>query len=243
MPFRKITHCPHKHHVLHPATHKPQLQHSMCAASDRSYHKWSEEGTPYMTCPCGYKVCIACAEVGMYEEGGAELDKQLSLVVEEIGKDRVEKVVMERLAVMERPGLEALTPFLSALSGAYSFYELAHHGSLNVALWRACCRWRTLHAKLAGWSDVELRALCVAAASKDDTGKQLATLIRMTLVKKHGKLAVPEPKVFLDRLASSAASLHLENNRARCKACAGLVLCALGASGGGAACCGACTIA
>jgi hypothetical protein len=219
--FRKITHC-QRNHVLHLAAHNPREQHtSTCAPTSRTYHKWSDEGTPYMTCPCGYKVCIACAEVGMYEEGGAELGKTLGSVGEQIVKDSRDGAVMELLGLATQA---------QALSSVRSFYALAHAGSKSAALWRTCCDWRSLHAQLAELDDVKLRALCVAAASKDDSGRQLAKLIRLSLVERHGKLTTPPPEVFVGRLAHAAACLYHQNDSDRSKAFGGLVSSAVGAA-------------
>lgn len=127
-------------------------------------------------------------------------------------------------------GLATQAQALDALSSVTNFYALAHAGGKSAALWRTCCDWRSLHAQLAQLDDVRLRALCVAAASKDDTGRQLSKLIRHSLVERHGMLATPPPAEFVGRLADAAACLYHQNESDRSKAFAGLVSSAVGAA-------------
>ena len=214
---KKIKKCP-RGHELRLEYHDPGKQNtSICKPSSRSYHKWSKEGTPFMTCSCDYKVCIACAEVGQYEEhGGAGLTKTLVLMRKEGIK---ELLTDEAIKFM---GLASEVQALGALSSIHNFYALAHAGGKSVALWRTCCNWRDLHAQLEKLDDVRLRALCVVEASKNDTGRQLSELIRHSLVERRGKLTTPPPEVFVERLADAAAQIHLQNASDYSKASTGL---------------------
>lgn len=226
MPFPKVSHCP-KGHALHRAVYGKSIFFTSCAGpwgSSVAYHKWSKEGAAYMTCACGYNVCIACAEVGEYERGGpaGEGDGTLRTLAAEIVKDSAAAPLQE--AALAQLGAAAAAAVSSA---AYNFYQLAHHGEKNCALWRACCDWRALHAQLAALDDAGLRALCVAAASRGDAGQQLAMLVRGSLVELQGRLAAPPLEAFAERLASVAAMLHAANNGKRSEAFAGLVTGAL----------------
>jgi hypothetical protein len=221
MPFKKITQCLRGHALNLRAAHNPQEPTIICAPTKKTYHKG--EATLFMTCPCAYKVCIACAEVGMYEEGGAdsELGNTLVLVGANIVQDSKNDDVMKVLGLAKPQALDAL-------SCVRNFYALAHAGGKSAALWRTCCDWRSLHAQLAKLDNLGLRALCVAEASKGATGRQLSNLIRSSLVERNGELSTPPLAVFAERLASAAAILYHQNDSEHSKAFAGLVTSAVG---------------
>jgi hypothetical protein len=170
-----------------------------------------------MVCACGFKVCVACAEIGEYETSNFTPTTTLAQITKLIVADSLKEAVQTQLA------LPVIDPS-GVLSSGLGFINLISANSRTIALWQTCCDWRTIYGHLLKLNDSQLRTYLVAAAAKDAIGKQLALLLRGSLEEIDGKLTVPNKETFTRLMAQTAALLYRDHENDRGKALSALVV-------------------
>ncbi len=222
---RKVTcPCPKGQQLQHVVDVKKHYECQGPHGKTRTYHKshfdGSEKVFPFMACACGFKVCVACAEIGEYETSNIAPATTLAQISGAIVADSLKESVQTQLQL---PMIDPSGVFSSGLS----IVNLIDANLRTIALWKTCCDWRSIYEQLAELDELKLRAYIVAAAAKNTIGgKQLALLIRGSLEERDGKLTLPNEVKFTGRMAQTAALLYRDSEKDRGKALSGLAVAA-----------------